>query len=192
MNWDNIAAVLCHFCCRTSNTLQRSYEFELRKSVSEWITSWWLNQPIWKMCSSQIGFIFPQFSGWKLKKIELPPPRSGEDVLLHGFLRNKKTMCRFHGLSSVCFGNLGTSPQSGSEHAKQVPSIVDAPTSSSQPEPRTPCQSAVHKDALGKKGCRKFYCVCSNGGWILQKDRQGCIPKMLKDDSACSSTRLSP
>ena len=27
-------------------------------------TSWWLNQPIWKICNRQIGS-FPQVSGWK-------------------------------------------------------------------------------------------------------------------------------
>ena len=34
---------------------------------------WWLNQPIWKILYSQTGS-FHQGSGWKLKKIELPPP----------------------------------------------------------------------------------------------------------------------
>ena len=28
---------------------------------------WWLNQPVWKICASQIGS-FPPFSGWKPKK----------------------------------------------------------------------------------------------------------------------------
>ena len=37
------------------------------------MSSWWLNQPIWKICKSQIG-PFPQFSGWKWKKFELPSP----------------------------------------------------------------------------------------------------------------------
>ena len=31
-------------------------------------TSWWLNQPLWKICSST-WIIFPQFSGWKFPKI---------------------------------------------------------------------------------------------------------------------------
>ena len=36
--------------------------------------SWWLNQPIWKICASQIGS-FPQGSGVKIPKMfELPPP----------------------------------------------------------------------------------------------------------------------
>ena len=30
-------------------------------------SSWWLNQPIWKICASQIGS-FPQGSGWKFQK----------------------------------------------------------------------------------------------------------------------------
>ena len=37
------------------------------------LSSWWLNQPIWKICSSK-WVHFPQFSGWKCQKIfELPP-----------------------------------------------------------------------------------------------------------------------
>ena len=44
------------------------------KQVSQQVTSWWLNQPIWKICICQIRS-FPQFSGWKLTQIfELPPP----------------------------------------------------------------------------------------------------------------------
>ena len=44
-----------------------------------WIfTSWWLNQPIWKICASQIGSFFPGIRGEnsKKKKNELPPPSS--------------------------------------------------------------------------------------------------------------------
>ena len=38
------------------------------------MTSWWLNQPIWKIWYSQIGSWNPPFSGWKFpKKKELPP-----------------------------------------------------------------------------------------------------------------------
>ena len=34
-----------------------------------WLTSWWLNQPLWKVCSSDWVHL-PQFSGWGK-----PPPR---------------------------------------------------------------------------------------------------------------------
>ena len=40
-----------------------------------WDTSWWLKQPIWKICSPNWES-FPPGSGWTLKIIfELPPPR---------------------------------------------------------------------------------------------------------------------
>ena len=37
---------------------------------------WWLNQPIWKICSSK-GIISPNFRGENKKMFELPPPSSG-------------------------------------------------------------------------------------------------------------------
>ena len=37
-------------------------------------TGWWLNQPIWEICSSNWVHL-PQFSGWKSKIFELPPTR---------------------------------------------------------------------------------------------------------------------
>ena len=37
-------------------------------------SSWWLNQPIWKICSSK-WLHLPQFSGWTYKIFELPPPQ---------------------------------------------------------------------------------------------------------------------
>ena len=46
------------------------------------IPSWWLNQPIWKN-ARQIGSS-PQFSRWKLKMFELPPPIKGS---VHGSIR---------------------------------------------------------------------------------------------------------
>ena len=40
-------------------------------------SGWWLNQPIWKICSSNWVHL-PQFSGRKFQKIiELPPPSHG-------------------------------------------------------------------------------------------------------------------
>ena len=36
-------------------------------------SSWWLNQPLWKICSSKWVHL-PQGSGWKQKIFELPPP----------------------------------------------------------------------------------------------------------------------
>ena len=40
----------------------------------EAISCWWLNQPIWKICSSKWVHL-PQVSGWKFQTIiELPPP----------------------------------------------------------------------------------------------------------------------
>ena len=44
------------------------------------LTGWWLNQPIWKIWSSKWVHL-PQFSGWKLKIFELPPP----DLAYNGF-----------------------------------------------------------------------------------------------------------
>ena len=45
------------------------------------ITSWWLNQPIWKICSSKWVHL-PKISGVKFPKIfELPPPRFNFRVL---------------------------------------------------------------------------------------------------------------
>ena len=43
--------------------------------VAGFITSWWLNQPIWTIFHSQISS-FPQESGWTQKMLKLPPPRS--------------------------------------------------------------------------------------------------------------------
>ena len=31
-------------------------------------TSWWLKQPLWKICSSQIGNHFPRDAGWTFQK----------------------------------------------------------------------------------------------------------------------------
>ena len=38
--------------------------------LARWISSWWLNQPIWKRCSSNFGS-FPQGSRWKWKIFEI-------------------------------------------------------------------------------------------------------------------------
>ena len=45
-------------------------------------TSWWLNQPIWKICSSN-WIMKPQGSGWKQKIFELPPPRKTSLQIFH-------------------------------------------------------------------------------------------------------------
>ena len=34
----------------------------------QWNTGWWLNQPIWKICSSNFGWFPPIFPGWKFSK----------------------------------------------------------------------------------------------------------------------------
>ena len=47
------------------------------------LSGWWLNQPIWKICASQIGS-FPQGSGWKYKKYLKTPPRKK-----HSFISNQ-------------------------------------------------------------------------------------------------------
>ena len=45
-----------------------NYEAQMRKmGRTEYFPAWWLNQPIWKICASQMGS-FPQGSGWKYKK----------------------------------------------------------------------------------------------------------------------------
>ena len=56
----------------------------LKNSLEQFITSWWLNQPHWKILYSQNGNlpqvgveILPQFSGWKWKKYLKPPSRLG-------------------------------------------------------------------------------------------------------------------
>ena len=45
------------------------------QTVNWWHTSWWLNQPIWKICEPSNWIMKPQGSGWKYKMFELPPPR---------------------------------------------------------------------------------------------------------------------
>ena len=55
--------------------------FSLSKTT---ISGWWFQPHLKNM--SQIGFIFPNFSGWKLeKKIELPPPSDPIPNLLSCF-----------------------------------------------------------------------------------------------------------
>ena len=59
--------------------------------VQKPFSSWWLNQPSWKICSSNWVHL-PQVSGWKTSKIiELPPPGSDISVywLLHGCFRKQ-------------------------------------------------------------------------------------------------------
>ena len=46
--------------------LEHSWNAEARVSwptawkINGWFTSWWLNQPLWKICANQNGFIFPK------------------------------------------------------------------------------------------------------------------------------------
>ena len=39
--------------------------------ISNYLASWWLNQPLWKICSSKWVHL-PQFSGWKFQKYLKP------------------------------------------------------------------------------------------------------------------------
>ena len=45
-----------------------------------WLAGWWLNQPNWKTCGSQIGSFPQKIGGWKAKIFELPPPSFSEFV----------------------------------------------------------------------------------------------------------------
>ena len=38
-----------------------------RRLINPCLSSWWLNQPLWKICSSKWVHL-PQFSGWKFQK----------------------------------------------------------------------------------------------------------------------------
>ena len=52
------------------------FDPNIRYSFRWFLSSWWLNQPIWKICASQNGS-FPQGSGVKIPKIfETKPPPS--------------------------------------------------------------------------------------------------------------------
>ena len=52
---------------RGSQRVNRGYSFSNNAGSGKWIIRWWLNQPIWKICDSQIGS-FPRGSGWKFRK----------------------------------------------------------------------------------------------------------------------------
>ena len=36
---------------------------------TEWFSSWWLNQPLWKICEPSNVIMKPQGSGWKFQKV---------------------------------------------------------------------------------------------------------------------------
>ena len=65
----------------TSPNFQKIWHLRGKKIIIELLetrllpcmTRWWLNQPIWKICSS--NWIISPSSGWKQKIFELPPAR---------------------------------------------------------------------------------------------------------------------
>ena len=64
---------------QTSCTIQGNNPSKLQKELAariipqKWVTSWRLNQPIWKICGRQIGS-YPQSSGWTFKKMSCHHP----------------------------------------------------------------------------------------------------------------------
>ena len=88
-------------------------------------SSWWLNQPIWKIWV-KMG-IFPQFSGWTSKIFELPPLSFGENLSenvtqkLKGFLVTFKlgVPSRLLNRRDVHVGfNFSGDPRSHKKHGK--------------------------------------------------------------------------
>ena len=77
--------------------------------------SWWLFfNPNWNIWSRQIGFIFPNFSGWKFKTIfELPPPRKNQWCVFGWFRLEPER----------CFG--GTKIYKGNPHWKSSPVDIE-------------------------------------------------------------------
>ncbi len=64
------------FSTRNSLSNRSESEKKLLPICAKTSSRWWLNQPIWKICSSQIGSWNPQKNRVKIPKIfELPPPR---------------------------------------------------------------------------------------------------------------------
>ena len=52
------------------------------------LVSGWTHQPLWKICASQNGFIFPHVLGWKFQKYvsNKPAPSESSLELMHFFL----------------------------------------------------------------------------------------------------------
>ena len=77
------------------------------------LPSWWLNQPIWKICSS--NWIISPGIGVKIKKIELPPP-SYNKVLWVADLTGCLPCLPFFYTSEVCLTTSSTPPFSKGNH----------------------------------------------------------------------------
>ena len=74
--------------------------------LTTWFSSWWLNQPTWKMCVRQIGNHFPQNRGENFKKMK-PPTLAFLTWCFqsHHLKSNGLSVIRPHLLSLLCARN---------------------------------------------------------------------------------------
>ena len=87
-------------------------------------TIWWLNQPVWKICSS--NWIISPFLGWTFQTYLKPPPRTtffwvffSMGLCAYGIPFTKKYTCRSNGL--FCEPGLGIFRMHGELYTRGAP-----------------------------------------------------------------------